>query len=134
MDPDAVNREIYPQSPDFLWNEDYFGPAVVPAKGMEIEINGKNLAMYRDEINRFLESGGYLAWGIVPTTDAIGGETPESIINKFESRFKSLSKHIPKDTLLSQIILTPSCGTGSRSMEETIKIFQLLMRLKEALA
>lgn len=92
----------------------------------------ENLALYHDELKRFLEKGGYLAWGIVPTTDAIEQETPESIIDKFLDRLERLSAHIPKELLLSQMILTPSCGTGSRSVEETIKIFQLLMRLKEA--
>jgi hypothetical protein len=91
-----------------------------------------NLFIYHDEIRAFLERGGYLAWGIVPTTDAIGGETPESITNAFHKKFKALSGHIPEDILRSQSILTPSCGTGSRSVNETIKIFQLLMRLKEA--
>jgi hypothetical protein len=88
--------------------------------------------MYYNEVRVFLEKGGYLAWGMVPTTDAIEKETPESVINKFLSRLESLSVYVPKELLLSHMILTPSCGTGSRSVEETIKIFQLLMRLKEA--
>ncbi|HXX53953.1 MAG TPA: hypothetical protein VEI28_05215, partial [Thermodesulfovibrionales bacterium] len=92
----------------------------------------ENLAMYYSEIKDFLEKGGYLAWGMVPTTDAIEKETPETIIDKFLDRLQRLSAHIPQKLLLSQMILTPSCGTGSRSVEETIKIFQLLMRLKEA--
>jgi hypothetical protein len=92
----------------------------------------ENLALYHNELKGFLEKGGYLAWGMVPTTDAIEKENPESIIDKFLSRLETLSVHIPKELLLSQMILTPSCGTGSRSIEETIKIFQLLMRLKEA--
>ena len=28
-------------------------------------------AIYHSEVRGFLEKGGYLAWGIVPTTDAI---------------------------------------------------------------
>jgi hypothetical protein len=92
----------------------------------------ENLAMYHNEIKLFLEKGGYLAWGIIPTTDAIENETPESVIDKFLGRLESLSVHVPRELLLSQMLLTPSCGTGSRSIEETIKIFQLLMRLKEA--
>jgi len=92
----------------------------------------ENLALYHNEVKGFLEKGGYLAWGMVPTTDAIEKETPETIIDKFLSRLERLSAHIPRELLLSQMILTPSCGTGSRSIEETIKIFQLLMRLKES--
>jgi hypothetical protein len=94
----------------------------------------ENLAIYHNEIGAFLEGGGYLAWGIVPTTDEIGKETPESVIHKFGGMLKALSAHIPRETLVSRTLLTPSCGTGSRSVEETIKIFQLLMRLKEAFA
>ncbi|HAM51073.1 MAG TPA: hypothetical protein DCP92_10435 [Nitrospiraceae bacterium] len=92
-----------------------------------------SFAIYHENIRRFLESGGYLAWGVVPTTDAINTETSESIITIFNNHMDILSKHIPKDMLLSRIILTPSCGTGSRTLAETLKIFQLLIRLKEAL-
>jgi signal peptidase I len=53
MPADQVTRDVYPQSPDFPWNEDYFGPIVVPAKGMEIEINQKNLALYRNVIENY---------------------------------------------------------------------------------
>jgi hypothetical protein len=91
-----------------------------------------NFTMYRDEIAGFLEGGGYLAWGIVPTTDAIGHETPESIISLFRERIETLSRFVSRDLLFSRILLTPSCGTGSRTIPETIKIFQLLLRLKEA--
>lgn len=92
----------------------------------------EQFAIYHGNIKKFLEDGGYLAWGIVPTTEDITAEKPESIILKFDERFEKLSRHIPQNILMSQIILTPSCGTGSRSIQETLKIFQLLMRLKEA--
>lgn len=91
----------------------------------------ETLAMYPEEIRGFLKNGGYLAWGIVPTTEAIRDETPESIKKRFDAGIENLSNSIPIELLLSRILLTPSCGTGSRSIEETIKVFQLLIRLKE---
>ncbi|MEK6673785.1 MAG: hypothetical protein AABY42_09985 [Nitrospirota bacterium] len=94
----------------------------------------ENLAMYHENIRRFLDNGGMLAWGIIPTSDDINIETPETIIRKFRKRLERFSELIPQDMLLSRIILTPSCGTGSRNISEALKIFQLLMRLKEALA
>lgn len=94
----------------------------------------ENFAIYHDEIRKFLEAGGYLAWGIVPTTDAIAGETPESIAEAFSTKLDALSRHIPRELLSSRLILTPSCGTGSRTVAETLKIFQLLIRLKESSA
>jgi methionine synthase II (cobalamin-independent) len=93
---------------------------------------GETLSIYPDEITAFIESGGYLAWGIVPTTDAIAGETEESIVTLTHALLDKLSKNIDGSLLQESMILTPSCGTGSRSIEEAIKIFQILMRLKES--
>ena len=89
------------------------------------------LALYPEEFRTFLEKGGYLAWGIVPTSEAIAGESPDSIRMRFQKGVEKLSLHIPRDLIFSRILLTPSCGTGSRTVEETLKVFQLLMRLKE---
>lgn len=92
------------------------------------------LVIYHDEFRGFLENKGYLAWGIIPTTDAIRAETPETIKKKFNETVDRLSGFIPENLLLSSILLTPSCGTGSRDVNETLKVFQLLMRLREAVS
>jgi hypothetical protein len=94
---------------------------------------GDTLAIYPDETIAFLEQGGVLAWGMVPTTDDIGKEDEQSILRLFRKRFETLARNVPEELLLRGIMLTPSCGTGSRSVEETLKVFQLLIRLKEAL-
>ncbi len=92
------------------------------------------IALYPDEFLDFLEKGGCLAWGIIPTSDAIALESPEGIRTRFEKGIKELSARIPEDLLRANMLLTPSCGTGSRTVEETLKIFQLLMRLRESYA
>jgi methionine synthase II (cobalamin-independent) len=94
---------------------------------------GDTLSIYPEEVNGFLKGGGMLAWGIVPTTEAIGEENEESIKRVFYERLDGLSRYISRELLLKNILLTPSCGTGSRSIAETLKIFQLLIRLKEEL-
>jgi hypothetical protein len=91
------------------------------------------IAMYPDEFTGFLKNEGYLAWGIVPTTDSIREETSDSIKRRFDISMEKLSKSIPGSLLQSQILLTPSCGTGSRSIEETVKIFHILVELKDLL-
>lgn len=91
------------------------------------------IALYPDEFQDFLEKGGRLAWGIIPTSDAIAIENPETIRKRFEEGTRKLSARIPESLLRSHMLLTPSCGTGSRTVEETMKVFQLLMGLKEAL-
>ncbi len=94
----------------------------------------ETISLYPAEFTEFLQGGGYLAWGIVPTTESIREENTDSIKKRFYKGSEILSKSIPTDLLLSRILLTPSCGTGSRSIEETLKIFQLLKSLKEAVS
>ncbi len=91
------------------------------------------LAIYHEDIKSFLKNGGYLAWGIVPTSDAINSVDDKYINELMDDHLKKLYEHIPSELVNSQILITPSCGTGSRSIEETIKVFQLVMRLKEAM-
>ncbi|MCK4911689.1 MAG: hypothetical protein KAR83_08595, partial [Thermodesulfovibrionales bacterium] len=96
---------------------------------------GETLAIYPEETTDFLERGGIIAWGIVPTLgEEIEHEDETSLLRLFDERRQHLGKVIPEELLMSNIMLTPSCGTGSRTVEETMKIFQLLMRLKEELA
>jgi hypothetical protein len=92
------------------------------------------VALYSEEFGSFLQQGGFLAWGMIPTSDAIAAETTESIHERFKRGVAKITGRIPEALVLSQMILTPSCGTGSRTLEETLKIFQLLIRLKEELA
>lgn len=93
----------------------------------------ETISIYPADFAEFLRGGGYLAWGIVPTTESIREESSDSIKRHFDMTIERLSRSMPADLLLSRILLTPSCGTGSRSMEETLKVFQLLRGLKESL-
>jgi methionine synthase II (cobalamin-independent) len=93
----------------------------------------ETLSLYPAEFTAFLKNSGYLAWGIVPTTESIREENAGSINRRFHAGMERLSKSIPKDLLLSHILLTPSCGTGSRSVEETEKVFKILVELKDML-
>ncbi len=93
----------------------------------------ETIMIYPEEFNQFLQGGGYLAWGIVPTTDSIKEVNLDSIKRHFESGIELLSKSIPLTRLLSQILLTPSCGAGSLSIEEAVKVFQFLKALKESI-
>ncbi len=93
----------------------------------------ETVSIYPEEFTKFLRDGGYLAWGIVPTTDVIREENTDSIKRRFDTGLEKLSKSIPSTLLLSQILLTPSCGTGSRSVEEAVKVFKILVELKKLL-
>ncbi len=87
------------------------------------------LQIYTDEIRGFLSRGGYLAWGIVPTTPAIENESLQVLRERLLTRLNDLSARVPEELVMRQSLLTPSCGAGSRTAEETVKIFSLLKSL-----
>ena len=91
---------------------------------------GATIAMYADSVKAHLARGGMLAWGVVPTSEKIRGETVESLEKKLEEGMDHLaSKGIDKDLILQQAILTPSCGTGSLDPADAEKVFSLLSQL-----
>ncbi len=94
----------------------------------------ETLAIYSDDIGKFLENGGYLAWGIVPSSDVINTVSDDGLAAMMKSHLQKLCRRIPPELVRSQILLTPACGTGTRSIEETTKIFQLVARVKESVA
>jgi hypothetical protein len=92
-----------------------------------------SIKAYSDSIMDFLSSDGYLAWGIVPTTEAILNEDAETILSKLKTQIKELSKDIPEELIIQRSLLTPSCGAASRSPEETEKVFRVLRTVSQAM-
>ena len=91
---------------------------------------GDTIAMYADHVKKHLENGGMLAWGVVPTSEEIRGQTAESLEAKLEEGMDGLAaKGISKQLILEQAILTPSCGTGSLAEEDALRVFDLLSQL-----
>jgi hypothetical protein len=75
-----------------------------------------------------------LAWGIVPTSEKINEETPETLLEKLRGAVKHLaSKGIDENLIWEKCLLTPSCGTGSLSVELSEKIFQSLAKVRQFL-
>jgi signal peptidase I len=44
--PGVYNPVIFPHSRSFSWNEDYFGPLWIPARGATVAIDTSNLCLY----------------------------------------------------------------------------------------
>ncbi|UCD82764.1 MAG: hypothetical protein JSW26_15415 [Desulfobacterales bacterium] len=92
------------------------------------------LILYPKQIMEFLESGKTLAWGIVPTLhrQQIERETNDSLLEKWWDKVKQLEAlGTNRQTLISQSLITPSCGVGSldlASAEKVIKLTRALSR------
>ncbi len=83
--------------------------------------------LYPDHLLPFIEKGGILASGIIPTTpEFIDKENIDSLTAKWLDQTEQLTKiGIPKDRIFEQTLITPSCGTGSVSMDHALKVLEL---------
>jgi methionine synthase II (cobalamin-independent) len=82
-------------------------------------------SLYTKELKRFLKRGGIIAFGIVPANNKIQTETEESLLKKLNDEFETLIENgLDKEKVLSQFILTPSCGVGSLNEDLAEKILK----------
>ena len=87
----------------------------------------ENLSLYPNQIKDFLNRDGYLAWGIVPTSEAVLKESGKSLFDKLLSELEKLEKKgVPQDLLISHSLITPSCGMGTLSQGLTDNIMTKL--------
>ncbi|MDD1767749.1 MAG: hypothetical protein LUQ27_04190 [Methanomassiliicoccales archaeon] len=93
------------------------------------------IALYPDEVERFLKRGGSLAWGVIPNNeDELKGETVNSLIDRMESAFRMLTeKGIDADVLLRNSLITPECGLGGVDELLSGKIFETLLAVSQGL-
>ena len=47
------NETFFPNKITYNWNEDNFGPLLIPKKGMTVKLNRKNLPLYKKIINEY---------------------------------------------------------------------------------
>jgi len=90
-------------------------------------------SLFPDEIHAFFNRGGILANGIIPTNpEYIDQETSDSLFLKFEAQLEKFEKAgINRDLVLAQTLITPSCGTGSISMEHAQKVLDFTSEVSE---
>lgn len=96
---------------------------------------GDKVSLYPDAINGFLERGGTLAWGIVPTalSEDINKETADSLIERVRSlETMFINKGVSTQLLRKQRIYTPSCGMGNLSETDAQRVLVLLEKLSDA--
>jgi methionine synthase II (cobalamin-independent) len=90
--------------------------------------------LYPDLIKTFIESGRILAWGIVPTGDVedIEKETTDSLLAQWEEKVQAIvALGINRSRLLAQSLITPSCGTGSLSLDLAKKVLRITREVSD---
>jgi methionine synthase II (cobalamin-independent) len=90
----------------------------------------ERVLLYSDSIKNFLNRGGMLCWGIVPTSefnDQIQAKTLVEMIVKGIEAFAR--KGINKDTLLKGLLLSPACGMGTLPPQRAKAVLEVLGKL-----
>jgi hypothetical protein len=96
----------------------------------------ESLALYPLEVKSFLEKGGILAWGIVPSSfpgvKQVDSEDVNSLARRLEDRIQLLAeKGIDKEVILRSALITPNCGTASMSVDQAEKAIELTRLISE---
>lgn len=91
----------------------------------------EKLLLYAQDLKKFLQRGGKLCWGIVPTQQ-IKQETAGLLADKINSGIEVLvNKGLEKELVLDNLMLSPSCGLGTLTVEQSSGIFKLLSELSD---
>jgi methionine synthase II (cobalamin-independent) len=93
----------------------------------------ETVSLYPKELSAFLERGGILAWGIVPTSEAVLKENAQSLVKRFKEGVETLSKKGIDPSLFQRTILTPSCGTASLPIPLAERVCQLTAEVSKRL-
>jgi hypothetical protein len=92
--------------------------------------------LYPEMIRQYLNRGGILAFGIVPTGNAelIAQQTPQGLVEKFEAQAAQLTAlGFDRKTIIEQTFITPSCGTGSLDLDSAKKVLLLTKQVSAAI-
>lgn len=88
--------------------------------------------LYPEDITRFIQKGGAIAWGIVPTSDFSGKETVEGLFSKLKQGLARLYEWgLDPHTVIKQSLLTPACGLGTMDRVDSEKVLSLLSNLSQ---
>jgi hypothetical protein len=102
---------------------------------LDVYSNGEVFASYAESIKKFLERGGVLVWGIVPTNfEPFEAETLDSLEKRLEEIWDILGKTgIDLEFLLSRSLLSPATcclvnPDGEKTVEAAFKVINRLSR------
>ena len=96
----------------------------------------ESLSLYSTNVERFLQKGGFIAWGIVPTLDveALKNSNAELLVEKFEyAKDLLVKKGIDEELIIKSSIITPTCGAGCLNMQLASLAIEYLQKIEDIL-
>jgi hypothetical protein len=96
---------------------------------------GTTISLYSNALKNFLDRGGMIAWGIVPTAGSGGditNETPENLVSKLKKIIKTVvDRGINEKTLLEMSWITPTCTTNTLTAELSDKVYEFTKEVSD---
>jgi len=97
-------------------------PSVI---SLDAYTTAREFLLYTDAVISYMERGGVVAWGIVPSDFKIfSTETVESLSGKYLAIRSSLCNRMPESLFDSQSMITPSCGIRFADRNGSIAIMK----------
>ena len=96
----------------------------------------QNLSLHSKSIKSFLEQGGKIAWGVIPTLhpEVLENANLDTMLSVFEKAVKYLTeKGIDEKIVIANSLITPSCGAGALSEDLAEKAMDLTKQLSDIL-
>jgi methionine synthase II (cobalamin-independent) len=90
--------------------------------------------IYREAIRRYVDRGGLVAWGLVPTLspEDLDRESAASLFAQWEAKSAQLEAlGIDRKRLMAQSLITPACGMGTLSVDLAMKALRLTRELAD---
>ena len=103
---------------------------------LDAYLYAQNLSLCPKKVEKHLQNGGIIAWGVIPTLDkeALEKINLEKAVAVFEKAVSYLTeKGIDKNLIIKQSAITPSCGTGSLNEALACKAMELTVQLSQEL-
>ena len=94
------------------------------------------LILYAHDLKDFIQRDKILAWGLIPTgnPEDIKKESAGSLIERWKGYVETLERlNIERKNIISQSLITPSCGTGTLTPELSERVMHLLREVSEIL-
>ena len=108
----SYNTSFFPNDIKYNWNEDNFGPIIIPKKGEKIKLNSKNLPLYKKLIRDYEKNELTLENGVIKINDV---STTEYTFNQDyywmmgDNRYRSEDSRfwgfVPEDHIVGKPVL-----------------------------
>jgi methionine synthase II (cobalamin-independent) len=89
----------------------------------------ERFVLYAEQLNLFLQKGGVICWGIVPTQEFSAQQSPEFLGEKIKFGLDALvKKGVDRQLLLERLLISPACGLGTLNTQNAQGILNLLQQ------